>query len=147
MFQGYLRKGTNRPALTGRAARRADQRATDRAFAVEHGMRVIGHHERARAAASRGGFLFAGDYLRTLGLPDADRYSSAFGTAVAQAYRTNHGVGPDRRGLTIVNGRLRPTFRYHNPLDLVAGALAYKRTAELVLTLPGHPVAREFAGI
>ncbi len=131
---------------TSRGARRAAARAEARAFARQHGMRVIGHVQRAVVAASRDGHLFAGDYLATLGV-DA-RFASAFGKATAKAYKANHGVSPNRGGKTIVNGRIRPTFRYSNPLDLIAGALAYARTREIVLgSVTGHPVARQFAGV
>lgn len=75
------------------------------------------------------------------------RFASAFGRACAKVYRANHGTDPDRSGKTIVNGRIRSTFRYTRVLDLDAGALAYPRTADLVLhRLTGHPVARQFAG-
>ncbi len=142
----YYRRNENRPVLTGRAARRSVARIEARAFARQHGMPVIGHVQRATVAASRAGHLFAGDYLAGLGV-DA-RFASAFGTAVAKAYRANHGTSPDRRGKTIVNGRIRATFRYSNPLDLIAGALAYARTREIVLgSVTGHPVARQFAGV
>lgn len=54
---GYLRKNANRPALTGRDARRATQRHKARTFAREHSIfRVITHHDRAVVAASRAGF-------------------------------------------------------------------------------------------
>lgn len=140
------RKGQNRPVLTGRAARSQDSRIEARAFAREHGMPVIGHVQRAIVAASRGGYLFAGDHLATLGVDS--RYASAFGTATTKAYKANHGASPDRGGKTIVNGRIRATYRYTNQLDLIAGALAYGRTRELVLaSVTGHPVARQFAGV
>ena len=141
----YYRKGQNRPLLSGRADRRFVARSEARAFARSHGMRVIGHVQRATVAASRQGWLFAGDYARQLGLDP--RFDSAFGKAVRKAYVENHDVEPDRGGKTIVNGRIRATFRYSNPLDLAAGALAYTRTRDLVLAVPGHPVAREFAGV
>jgi len=145
MLQGYYRKGQNRPTLTGRTGRRAEARCEARNTAKKHGHRVIGHADRARAAASRQGWLTAGEYLETLGVNA--RYAAAFGKAVLKAYRENHGTEPNRRGLSVVNGRLRATYRYSNPLDLIAGALAYSRTASLVLTLPGHPVAHAFAGV
>jgi hypothetical protein len=145
MFQGYLRKGQIRPVHTGRTARRQTARIEARTFARDHGMQVIGHVQRALAAASRQGWLFAGDYLERLGV-DA-RYAAAFGKAALKAYRENHGTEPDRRGLSIVNGRLRATYRYSNPLDLIAGALAYRRTADLILAMPGHPVAHAYAGV
>lgn len=145
MLQDHYRKGENRQVLTGRAGRRAEARCEARNTAKKHNHRVIGHVSRARAAASRQGWLLAGDYLESLGV-DA-RYAAAFGKAVVKTYRENHGAEPDRRGLSIVNGRLRPTYRYSNPLDLAAGALAYARTAERVLTLPGHPVGLHLAGV
>jgi hypothetical protein len=142
----YFRKNENRPALTGRVARRETARTEARAFATAHRMPVIGHVQRALVAASRAGHLFAGDYLVALGVDP--RFASAFGKAVRKAYVENHGAEPDCCGLAIINGRIRPTFRYSNPLDLIAGALAYPRTADLVLALPaGHPVARQFAGV
>jgi hypothetical protein len=142
----YYRRGENRPALTGRTARRDAARTGARAVAKKHSHRVITHIDRATVAASRGGWLFAGDYLRDLGVDE--RFSIPFGKACAKAYRANHGTDPDRGGKAIVNGRIRLTFRYTNPLDLIAGALAYPRTAGLVLHPPaGHPVARQFAGV
>lgn len=145
---GHLRRGQNRPVLTGRAARRQTARVEARTFARDHGMRVIGHVQRAMAAASRQGWLFAGDYLATLGV-DA-RYSAAFGKSVREAYVANHGTEPDRGAWTIVNGRMRATYRYSNELDLIAGALAYARTRDIVLTheaVPGHPLAHAYAGV
>lgn len=144
-MNGYLRKGQMRPVLTGRTARRQAARTEARTFARDHGMQVIGHVQRATAAASRQGWLFAGDYLATLGVDP--RFSAAFGKAVREAYEENHGVEPDRRAWTIVNGRMRSTYRYGNELDLIAGALKYGRTRDLVLALPGHPVARQFASV
>lgn len=143
---GYLRKGQNRPAATGRAARRIEQRQQARVFSRNHGMHVIGHHQRAVAAASRQGWLFAGDYLADLGVDS--RYTAAFGNATVKAYRENHGTDPDRGGWSIVNGRLRVTYRYTNELDLIAGALAYARTRSIVLiheAVPGHPLAHMYA--
>lgn len=141
----YFRKGQNCPVLTARAARRADLRRQARNTARTHRIRVIDHHVRAVAAASRAGFPFAADYLAGLGVDV--RFASAFGTACAKAYRTNHGTSPDRGGKSIVNGRVWATYRYSNPLDLIAGALAYDRTRDLVLALPGHPVSHAYAGM
>lgn len=141
----YHRKGENRPALTGRTARRADQRCQARTTARKHGHRVITHVDRAVAVASRAGYLMAGDYLAGLGV-DA-RYAASFGAAVHDAFVANHGAEPDRGAWSIVNGRMRATYRYTNELDVIAGALAYPRTADLILTLPGHPVARQFASV
>lgn len=141
----YFRKNANRPALTGRTARRQTARTEARALAKKHSHRIITHTDRATVAASRDGWLFAGDYLRGLGVDD--RSAIPFGKACAKAYRANHGTDPGC-GLAIINGRIRPTFRYSNPLDLIAGALAYARTRDLVLNVPaGHPVARQFAGV
>lgn len=148
MLTGYLRKGEARPALTGRAQRRAEQRHEARMFARDHGMRVITHVHRALAAASFDGWLTAGAYLATLGVDP--RYSAAFGNAVREAYEENHGAKPDRGGWSIVNGRMRPTYRYRNELDLIAGALNYARTRELVLAhvaAPNHPMAHAYAGV
>lgn len=144
MFEGYLRKGKSRPALAGRALRRHEARAQARTFARDHGMRVIGHVHRALAAASFDGYLTAGAYLAALGVDP--RYSAAFGNAVREAYEENHGAKPDRGGWSIVNGRMRATYRYANELDLIAGALAYQRTRDLVLAMPGHPIAHAYVG-
>lgn len=142
----YFRKNENRPAFTGRAVRRQTARTEARAFATEHRMPVIGHQQRALVAASRTGYLFADDYLAGLGVDP--KFASGFGKACAKAYRANHGTSPDRGGKAIINGRVRATYRYTNPLDLIAGALAYKQTRDLVLNVPaGHPVARQFAGV
>jgi hypothetical protein len=141
----YYRKGADRPVLTGRAARRFEGRRQARAFARGHGMRVITQVHRAISAASFDGWLTAGAYLATLGVDS--RYSAAFGNACCETHEGNHGVKPNRGGWAIANGRLRATYRYTNELDLIAGALAYKRTRDLVLNVPaGHPVARQFAG-
>jgi hypothetical protein len=94
-------------------------------------MNVITHIHRAISAASFDGWLTAGAYLATLGVDS--RYSSAFGKACVKAHHENHGTEPDRGGRAIVNGRLRATYRYANELDLIAGALAYDRTRDLVL--------------
>lgn len=145
MLQGYYRKGQTTRQFTGRTLRRHEQRAQARDFARSHGMRVIGHTHRAIAAASFDGWLTAGAYLATLGVDP--RYSAAFGKDVHDAYVENHDAEPDQGGWSIVNGRMRPTYRYSNPLDLIAGALTYKRTAELVLAVPGHPVAHAYAGV
>ena len=131
MLQGYNRKGQNRPVLTGRAARRAETRQQARTFARDHGMNVITHVHRAISAASFDGWLTAGTYLAGLGVDS--RYSATFGNAVRETFEENHGVKPDRGGWSIVNGRLRATYRYSNELDLIAGALAYERTRDLVL--------------
>lgn len=145
MFEGYLRRGQNRPAITGRTLRRHEQRAQARTE-QRPGRHVIGHMDRAIVAASRhNGWLYAGDYLAALGV-DA-RYASAFGKAVLNAFIENHNFKPDRGGKSIVNGRVRPTHRYTNDLDLIAGALAYARTRDLILTVPGHPVARAYASV
>jgi hypothetical protein len=142
----YFKKGESRPALTGRAARCQDARTEARALAKKHGHRVITHVDRAMVAASRDGWLFAGAYLRDPGVDE--RFASAFGKVVRETYVANHGTEPDRRGLSIVNGRVRATYRYTNELDLIAGALNYKRSRDLVLNVPtGHPVARQFAGV
>lgn len=143
----YFRKNENRPVSTGRAARRAEGRQQARTFARDHGMDVITHIHRAISAASFDGWFTAGAYLATLGVDS--RYSAAFGNAVREAFEENHGVKPDRGGWSIVNGRMRATYRYSNELDLIAGALAYVRTRDIVLpavAAPGHPLAHTYAG-
>lgn len=145
---GHLRKGQNTCYLTGRARRRHEARAQARTE-QRPGRHVIGHMDRAIVAASRGGWLFAGDYLATLGVDSS--YAAAFGNAVRKAYEQNHdGAKPDRGGWSIVNGRMRATYRYTNELDLIVGALAYARTRDLVLAhvaVPNHPMAHAYAGV
>lgn len=141
----YYRKGENTPSLTGRAARRFEQRAQARAE-QRPGRPVIGHKDRAIVAAHNAGLTTAAQYLHNIGFAEADRFASAFGRECAKAYRANHNAEPPR-AFAIGNGRIRCMFAYTNPLDLIAGALAYGRTADLVLTVPGHPVARQFAGV
>lgn len=137
-----------RPALTGRALRRAEQRQQARAFARNHGQHVVTHVHRALSAASFDGYLTAGAYLATLGVDP--RYAAAFGNVVRETYEENHGAKPNQGGWSIVNGRMRSTYRYSNELDLIAGALNYTRTRELVLAhvaAPNHPMAHAYAGV
>lgn len=129
---GHLRKGQNRPALTGRSARRATARAQARATAREHGTRVIGHHERAVIAEANAGHILVRDFLQSIGFDGWERYESAAGRRIAEVYRDNHGTGPDRGGKVLLRGRIWSTMRYRNELDLIAGAHAYPRTAHLV---------------
>lgn len=132
---GHLRKGQNRPALTGRAARRHEARAKARALARKHRMPVITHVHRALVAAHNTGLLLAEQFLTDLtgDRQFAAKYGSAFGKACRAEYKRNHGdAEPAGDGLCIAGGRIRSAHSYSNDLDLVAGALAYKRTAHLV---------------
>lgn len=127
---GYLRKGQNRPALTGRTLRRHEQRAQARTE-QRPGRHVIGHQDRAIVAArnANAGLMTVGEYLRGIGFPEADQFASAFGRKVAEAYRANHGTEPART-YAAANGRIRRSqFGYTDAADLLAGAKAYKRTA------------------
>jgi hypothetical protein len=133
MFQGYLRKGQNRPALTGRTLRRHEQRAQARTE-QRPGRPVIGHRDRAIVAArnTNAGLMTVGEYLHGIGFPEADLYASAFGRACAKTYRASHGVEPQRI-YAAVNGRIRRSqFGYADVADLLAGANAYSRTAEFL---------------
>ena len=132
---GHLRKGQNRTAFTGRAARRHEARVQARALARKHGMPVITHVHRARVATHTTGLLLAEQFLADLTGDQqfAAKYGSAFGKVCKAEYERNHdGVGPAENGLCIAGGRVRPAHTYSNELDLVAGALAYKRTRRLV---------------
>jgi hypothetical protein len=133
MFQGYLRKGQSRPALTGRTLRRHEQRAHARTE-QRPGRPVIGHRDRAIVAArnTNAGLMTAGEYLRGIGFPEADLYASAFGRAVAKTYRANHNTEP-KRIYAAVNGRIRRSqFGYADAADLLAGAYVYSRTTEFL---------------
>lgn len=139
MFEGYLRKGQNRPALAGRAQRRYEVRVQARNVlreirscenpAIHQAPRVIGHHQRALIAAANAGRMLVVDYLRGIGFPEADRYASAAGRAVAKQYRQAHGAEPYDRCIVVINGIMRSCMGYTDAADLLAGALAYKRTA------------------
>lgn len=125
----YFKKHENRPALTGRTARRADQRHQARNTAREHGTRVITHVHRAYVTISTG--WTAREFLIAIGFSEWARYESAFGRATAKVYRESHGTDPRRGAHVIVRGRLYGAFSY-NLDDLLAGAKAYARTAALV---------------
>lgn len=130
MLTGYLRKGQNRPALAGRTLRRHESRTQARTE-QRPGRAVIGHMDRAIVAArnANAGLMTAGQYLRGIGFPEAERLASAFGRKVAETYRANHGAEPLHL-LAAVNGRIRRTqFGYADAADLLAGAKAYKKTA------------------
>src|SRR3954465_658763 len=130
MLQGYYRKGQNRHVLTGRALRRHDQRAHARTEQRPN-RAVIGHQERAIVAArnANAGLMTAGEYLHGIGFPEADQFASAFGRQVAKVYRANHDAEPPQI-YAAVNGRIRRSqFGYTDAADLLAGALAYRRTA------------------
>jgi hypothetical protein len=101
------------------------------------------HIQRALIAARNAGHTTARDYLTGLGL-DAefvDTYESAFGRATAKAFRATHGAEPDSNGAVLLRGRIWSTNRYADTTDLIAGALAYKRTAHLVTTTVAAPAA------
>lgn len=133
----YFKKHENRPALTGRAARRADQRCAARIIAREHGTRVITHVHRAYVTISTGWTVR--EFLIAIGFGEWARYESAFGRASAKAYREAHGVDPHRGAHVIVRGRLYGAFSYDLD-DLLAGAKTYARTAALV-TAPDFVLA------
>lgn len=128
-----LRKGQNRPALIGRAARRADacrQARTEQ----RPGRPVIGHRDRAIVAArnTNAGLMTVGEYLHGIGFPEADQFASAFGRACAKTYRATHSAEP-LRIYAAVNGRIRRSqFGYADVADLLAGARVYSRTAEFL---------------
>jgi hypothetical protein len=133
MFQGYLRKGQNCPALTGRLLRRHEQRAQARTE-QRPGRPVIGHRDRAIVVArnANAGLMTVGEYLRGIGFPEADRLASAFGRACAKTYRASHGAEP-LRIYAAANGRIRRSqFGYADAADLLAGAYAYSPTAEFL---------------
>ena len=145
MFQGYLRKGQNRPALTGRAQRRAEFRAQARTE-QRPGRAVLGHMDRAIVAArnanANAGLMTVGEYLHGIGFPEADRLASAFGRKCAEAYRTNYNAEPQRI-LAAVNGRIRRSqCGYANAADLLAGALTYGPTAAFLAEQQQTAVAR-----
>lgn len=129
MLISYLRKGEHRPALTGRALRRHEFRAQARTE-QRPGRLVIGHQDRAIVAArnASAGLMTAGEYLRGIGFPEAERLASAFGRACAKTYRKNHNAEP-AHAYAIANGRIRTQFGYADAADLLAGAQAYAPTA------------------
>lgn len=133
MLQGYYRRGQNRPAFTGRAAQRAEARTQARTE-QRPGRPVLGHMDRAIVAArnTNAALMTAGEYLHGIGFPDADQFASAFGRHAAEVYRANHDTEPPRI-YAAVNGRIRRSqFGYADAADLLAGALAYRRTAEFL---------------
>lgn len=147
MLQGYYRKGEHRPAVTGRAARRAEQRAQARTEQRPN-RAVIGHMDRATVAArnTNAGLMTVGEYLNGIGFPEADRLASAFGRKAAKTYRTNYGVEPQHT-YAAVNGRIRPSqFGYANVADLRAGALAYGPTAAFLDEQQAVVVSRTLVG-
>lgn len=140
---GYLRKGESRPALTGRAARRADQRCKARST----GMR-LSQYQRALILVCNTGRIDAAGYMHAVGFhgevpadaaPEAieyevRRFSSPFGRACAKAYRTKHGREPYRHFQALVDGVWRRVMAYDDVADLYAGAIAYKRMREYLAT-------------
>lgn len=112
-----------------RTSRRADARRAARTIANDNSHRLITHIDRARVTATAG--WGAADYLTSIGFAEAGRYASAFGRAVAKAYRAAHNTEPAKSGLAIVNGLLVRTFRY-NADDMRNGAKAYGRTSNLI---------------
>lgn len=115
---------------TARAWRRITRRYEARHAARTSGHRVVDHHQRALIAYRNAGHTLAIDYLRSIGFPEADKYASAFGRAVAAQYRKTHSAEPYKGCLVIVRGRLTRCYGYADDADLVAGAYAYKRTRE-----------------
>lgn len=141
---GYLRKGQNRPTLTGRTLRRHEQRAQARTE-QRPGRHVIGHMDRAIVAArnANAGLMTVGQYLHGIGFPEAERLASACGRKVAETYRENHGTEPARI-LAAVNGRIRRSqFGYTDVADLLAGAEAYGPTAAFLAEQQNTTVVRE----
>lgn len=130
MLQGYYRKGQNARQFTGRALRRHEARAQARTE-QRPGRPVIGHMDRAIVAAHNAGLMTAGEYLRGIGFPEAERYASAYGRATAAAYRETHGAEP-QDAYAIANGRIRTQYGYTDVAELLAGAKVYKRTAEFL---------------
>jgi hypothetical protein len=135
MLTGYLRKGQNRPALTGRAARRAEMRTTGK---------PLSQYQRALILVCNADRIDAAGYMRAVGFhgevpanaPAADveyevrRFSSPFGKACAKAYRVKYGREPFRHFQALVDGVWRRVMAYDDVADLHAGALAYKRMRE-----------------
>lgn len=119
--------------LPARGSRRLEARRTARATSREYRIPLIGHHQRARIALTNSGHVLARDYLFSLDLDVEfiEEYESAFGRAVAKAYRAAHNAEPDTRGLVILHGRLWHCARYTDIRDLHAGARRYARTADL----------------
>jgi hypothetical protein len=126
-----LRKGENAPAMTGRAAR----------VRVGHYMSMARRHAVLDALCDRanGDRTTAAKYLRTAldaTEPFIGRYDSPFGASVATAYRALFGAEPQRGGLARVGVRLFTDVFTYRPFELAAlqaGALAYSRTADLVM--------------
>jgi hypothetical protein len=135
MLTGYLRKGQNRPALTGRAARHAEMRTTGK---------PLSQYQRALILVCNADRIDAAGYMRAVGFhgevpagaPAADveyevrRFSSPFGKACAKAYRVKYGREPYRHFQALVDGVWRRVRAYDDVADLHAGALAYKRMRE-----------------
>lgn len=131
------RRGEHLRQQSGRAARRTTARRLARATSREYRIPLIGHHQRARIALTNSGHVLARDYLFSLDLDVEfiEEYESAFGRAVAKAYRAAHNAEPDTRGLVILHGRLWHCARYTDIRDLHAGACAYARTRGLFETV------------
>ncbi len=127
------RKGANRPARTGRAARAR----------VGHHMSIGRRHAVLDALVARvnAGKLTAAQYLAdVLGADGAfiGSYAGPFGKAIATAWRAVRGTDPQRTGLALVGRRLVSVFAYSaDELPILqAAAEAYPRTAALLTARP-----------
>lgn len=125
---GWLRAGERPAVRVGRTLRRYEARHAARST----GHRLIGHHDRALIAVANAGRITAVEYLLAIGFPEAERYASAFGRAVAAQYRKSHGEDPYDACLVVVRGRIHRVFGYEAIEDLQAGAYSYARTREFL---------------
>lgn len=122
----YYRRGENKPAKTGRAARTRIGVTTTRAHRANVLTNLI--------ARINAGKTLVRDYLVKLGL-DAEfitRYESAFGRVVAKTYRETTGQNPERTAVALVRGWMRKTYAYDDLAILDIAAHTYPRTRALI---------------
>lgn len=135
----WLRTGERPAVRTGRTLRRHEARHAARTEAhhrrtrpesPRRQARPAGHVQRALCTASVG--TTAVEFLVGIGFPEAERFASPFGRAVAKAYRKAHGKDPSQSCIVVVNGRMHRVFGYSDIADLYAGAYSYQRTREFL---------------
>ncbi|HEY8977709.1 MAG TPA: hypothetical protein VIN75_26075 [Burkholderiaceae bacterium] len=127
-LRGHLRKGENRPAKTGRAARVRAGTFNSVARRADVLRRLAERVNTGRTTTAT--------YLGTLGADEAfiASYASPYGRAVAKVYREKFGAEPERSGLAVRGRHLLRVFAYSaDELPILdAAARAYNRTATLV---------------
>lgn len=124
-----LRKGRQRPVLSGRAARTrvGSHMSVQRRYAVLD----------ALVRRTNAGKVTTAQYLADVVGADADfvrRFAAPYGKAVAKAYRDEYGAEPSKSGLARRGRMLLSCFAYGaDDLPVLdKGARTYRRTAELL---------------